>query len=81
METSSGAAAESSGRTRPNANTNRAHAVTATDTSGGAAHRCGSSTNRPMDGSADRRLAARQLLLLQATDRLRREVGRACQRQ
>lgn len=59
METSSGAAAESSGRTRPNVNANRAHAVTATDTSGGAAHRCGSSTNRPMGGVTDRPLGVR----------------------
>jgi hypothetical protein len=59
METSSGAAAESSGRTRPNVNANRAHAVTATNTSGGAAHRCGSSTNRPMGGVTDRHLGVR----------------------
>jgi hypothetical protein len=58
----------------------RARAVTAVNTSAGAAHRCGSGTHRQVGGVADRQLAARQLLPLQAADRLRREVGRACQR-
>jgi hypothetical protein len=57
METSSGAAVESSGRTR--ANGNRAYAIPAAISSGGAAHRCGSSTHHQMGGVADHLLAAR----------------------
>ena len=59
METSSGAAAESGGRTRANINANRPHAVTSVNTSGGAAHRCGSITHRPMGGVKDRHLGVR----------------------
>jgi hypothetical protein len=59
METSSGTAAESGGRIRANGKTNRAYALTGTNTNGGAAHRCGSGTHRQMGGVADHLLAAR----------------------